>query len=212
MINRNFAQSAGNLEHPMNQKHCLAPGDILAPEEYGKIRAESRKKNAERKRQRRIEVGPHVTFYFENYGTMWSQVHEMVYIEKGGLEQIEQELEAYNPLIPKGQELVATFMIEIDDPDRRKRVLGELGGIEEAAFMGIGGERIIGVPEADQDRTRSDGKASSVQFVHFPFTPTHIEAFRRPGAEVTIGFTHPSYGHMAFLPEAMRAELAGDFD
>jgi Protein of unknown function (DUF3501) len=212
MININFALSAGNLERPMNQKHCLAPDDILAPEEYGKIRAESRKKNAERKRQRRIEVGPHITFYFENYGTMWSQVHEMVYIEKGGLEQIEQELEAYNPLIPKGQELVATFMIEIDDPDRRKRVLGELGGIEEAAFMAIGGERIIGVPEADQDRTRSDGKASSVQFVHFPFTPTQIETFRRPGAEVTIGFTHPSYGHMAFLPEAMRAELAGDFD
>lgn len=196
----------------MNQKHDLAPGDILAPDEYRKIRDESRKKNAERKRQRRIEVGPHVTFYFENYGTMWSQVHEMVYIEKGGLEQIAQELEAYNPLIPKGQELVATFMIEIDDPDRRKRVLGELGGIEETAFLVVGGERVVGVPEADQDRTRSDGKASSVQFVHFPFTPAQIETFRRPGAEVTIGFSHPAYGHMAVLPEAVRAELAGDFD
>ncbi len=196
----------------MNQKHSLAPGDILSPEEYGKIRAECRKKNAERKRQRRIAVGPHVTFYFENYGTMWSQVHEMVYIEKGGLEQIAQELDAYNPLIPKGQELVATFMIEIDDPDRRKRVLGELGGIEETAFLVVGGERIVGVPEADQDRTRSDGKASSVQFVHFPFTPAQIEAFRRPRAEVTIGFSHPAYGHMAVVPEAVRAELAGDFD
>jgi Protein of unknown function (DUF3501) len=196
----------------MYQKHYLAPGDILAPEEYRKIRDESRKKNAERKRQRRIEVGPHVTFYFENYGTMWSQVHEMVYIEKGGLEQIAQELEAYNPLIPKGQELVATFMIEIDNSDRRKRVLGELGGIEETAFLVVGGERVVGVPEADQDRTRSDGKASSVQFVHFPFTPAQIEAFQRPGAEVTIGFSHPAYGHMAVLPEAVRAELAGDFD
>ena len=152
------------------------------------------RKISERKRNRRVDVGPHVTFYFENYETMWNQVHEMVYIEKGGPEQVEQELEAYNPLIPKGQELVATFMIEIDDPDRRKRILGSLGGIEEAAFMAIGGERILGVPEADQDRTRADGKASSVQFVHFPFTPRLIAAFRRPGVEVILGFSHPAYG------------------
>jgi hypothetical protein len=199
-------------ENLMNQKHNLTPGDILAPEEYGKIRVESRKKNSARKRNRRVEIGPDVTFYFENYETMWNQVHEMVYIEKGGAEQVEQELEAYNPLIPKGQELVATFMIEIDDPDRRKRILGGLGGIEESAFLSIGGERIIGVPEADQDRTRADGKASSVQFVHFPFAPTTIDAFRRPYTEVTLGFSHPAYCHMAILPEAVRAELAGDFD
>ncbi|HUZ91254.1 MAG TPA: DUF3501 family protein [Methylocella sp.] len=196
----------------MTPKHCLTPSDILTPEEYGKIRAESRKKIAERKRNRRVEIGPYVTFYFENYETMWNQVHEMVYIEKGGPEQVEQELEAYNPLIPKGQELVATFMIEIDDPDRRKRVLGALGGIENSAFISLGGEEITGVPEADQDRTREDGKASSVQFVHFPLTPPMIEAFRSPDAKVTIGFTHPAYRHMAILPEAVRAELSGDFD
>jgi len=196
----------------MNQKHNLTPSDILTPEEYGKIRVESRKKNAERKRNRRIEVGPHVTFYFENYQTMWSQVHEMVYIERGGTEQVKQELEAYNPLIPKGRELVATFMIEIDDPDRRKRVLGSLGGIEETAFLSIGGERIAGVQEADQERTRADGKASSVQFVHFGFTPGQIAAFRNPGTEVMVGFKHPAYSHIAIMPEAMRSELAGDFD
>ncbi|HUB65127.1 MAG TPA: DUF3501 family protein [Methylocella sp.] len=196
----------------MNQKHNLTLGDILAPEEYGKIRAESRRKISGRKRNRRVEVGPHVTFFFENYETMWNQVHEMVYIEKGGAEQIEQELEAYNPLIPKGQELVATFMIEIDDPDRRKHILGGLGGIEASAFLSMGGERIMGVPETDQERTRADGKASAVQFVHFPLTPSQIEAFRRRGAEVTLGFCHPSYSHMAILPETVRAELAGDFD
>ena len=184
----------------MNPKHHLAPGDILSPEEYRKIRAESRTKISGRKRNRRVEVGPYVTFYFENYETMWSQVHEMVYIEKGGPEQVEQELEAYNPLIPKGQELVATFMIEIDDPDRRKHVLGGLGGIENYAFITVGGARVMGLPEADQDRTRSDGKASSVQFVHFPFTPPQIEAFRRPGAEV-LARIYPSrlrpYGDFA---------------
>jgi hypothetical protein len=193
-------------------KHRLTSSDILSPEEYGKIRAESRKKIAERKRNRRVEVGPYVTFYFESYETMWNQVHEMVYIEKGGPEQVEQELEAYNPLIPKGQELVATFMIEIDDPDRRKRVLSALGGIENSAFVSVGGEQITGVPETDQERTREDGKVSSVQFVHFPLTLSMIEAFRSPHAKVTIGFSHPAYGHMAMLPEAVRAELSGDFD
>jgi Protein of unknown function (DUF3501) len=196
----------------MNQKHNLTLSDILTPEEYGKKRAESRRKISGLKRNRRVEVGPYVTFYFENYETMWAQVHEMVYIEKGGLEQVEQELEAYNPLIPKGQELVATFMIEIDDPDRRKRILGGLGGIEESAFINIGGERIMGVPEADQDRTREDGKASSVQFVHFGLTSAQIAAFRGAGAEVTLGFTHPAYSHMAILTEPVRAELSGDFD
>ena len=196
----------------MNQKHNLTPGDILSPEEYGKIRLESRKKISERKRNRRVDVGPYVTFYFENYETMWCQVHEMVYIEKGGAEQVKQELEAYNPLIPKGQELVATFMIEIDDPDRRKHILGSLGGVEESAFISISGERTMGAPEADQDRTRSDGKASAVQFVHFPFTRPQIEAFRSGIAQVIIGFTHPAYGHMTIVPEPVRAELAGDFD
>lgn len=196
----------------MSQKHFLTPSDILTPEDYGKIRKESRKNIAERKRNRRVAVGPYVTFFFENYETMWAQVHEMVYIEKGGPAQVKQELESYNPLIPKGQELVATFMVEIDDPDRRKRLLAELGGIEDTSFLSVGGERIMGVPEADQERTRADGKASSVQFVHFPFTSVQIADFRQPGAEVMVGFGHKAYGHMALLPELVRAELSNDFD
>ncbi|HTV33893.1 MAG TPA: DUF3501 family protein [Methylocella sp.] len=196
----------------MPQKHFLTPSDILPPDDYGNIRKECRKNIMERKRYRRAAVGPYVTFYFENYETMWAQVHEMVYIERGGPSQVEEELEAYNPLIPKGQELVATFMIEIDDPDRRKQVLAELGGIEDTSFLSVGGERIAGVAEADQERTRADGKASSVHFVHFHFTPAQIADFRRPGAAVMVGFTHKAYGHMALLPELVRAELADDFD
>ena len=143
---------------------------------------------------------------------MWLQVHEMVYIEKGGPEQVPGELVAYNPLIPKGRELVATFMIEIPDASLRKRILATLGGIEETAFIQVGGERIKAVAEADQDRTTADGKASSVQFVHFPFTEAQIAAMKKPGAEVIIGLTHANYSHMAVLPEAARAELARDFD
>lgn len=199
-------------EGNMAQKHELTAADVLPPAEYGKIRAESRRKISERKKLRRIEVGPFVTFYFECYDTMWMQVHEMVFIEKGGPEQVKEELAAYNPLIPKGSELVATFMIEIDDPDRRKRILGGLGGIEGAAFIAIEGDRIFSRPEADQERTRSDGKASSVQFVHFDFSPAQVAAFRSPGAHAMIGFAHQNYGHMAAIREPVRAELAADFD
>jgi hypothetical protein len=196
----------------MPMRHKLAASDILSWEEYSQGRAEHRRRHAERKRDRRVEVGPYVTFYFENAATMWFQVQEMMHIERGGAEQLEGELGAYNPLIPQGSELVATFMIEIDDPLRRARVLGSLGGIEETAFFRIGTENIKGLPEADQDRTSAEGKASSVQFVHFPFTAGQIEAFKRPGTQVVLGFSHPAYSHMAVLSESTRAALAGDFD
>ncbi|MBS0638695.1 MAG: DUF3501 family protein [Proteobacteria bacterium] len=192
-------------------KRILTEADILPTAEYAKNRQEHRRKVTEKKRNRRVAVGPHITFYFECWETMWLQVQEMVYIEKGGAEQVPGELEAYNPLIPNGSELTATFMIEIDDPNRRKRVLDTLGGIEETTFIRVGGETIRGVAEADQDRTSAEGKASSVQFVHFPFTPDQIAAFSTEGAEVILGFSHPNYGHMTVLPETVRAELTGDF-
>ena len=192
-------------------KHELVAADILPAEEYARHRAEHRQRIGALKRARRVEVGPHSTFYFESYDTMWLQVQEMVYIEKGGAAQVPDELAAYNPLVPNGAELVATFMIEIDDPDWRRRVLGQLGGIEEHAFLRVGGETIHSQAETDLDRTTAEGKASSVQFVHFPFTPAQIAAFSQPGTEVVIGFDHPNYRHMAVLPEAVRAELAQDF-
>ena len=186
--------------------------DILPMEEYAKQRTELRRRIGAIKRNRRVEVGPFVTFYFESYDTMWLQVQEMIYIEKGGPAQVPDELEAYNPLVPKGAELTATFMIEIDEPDRRARMLATLGGIEETAFIGIGDETIRTIPEQDQDRTTAEGKASSVQFVHFPFTPAQIAAFSQPGVQVILGIDHANYRHMTVLPEAVRAELARDFD
>jgi hypothetical protein len=136
----------------------------------------------------------------------------MLYIEKGGEAQIEDELRAYGPLIPNGRELVATVMFEIDDPVRRKAFLGRLGGVEETAFLRFAGETIRGVPEADVDRTTAEGKASSVQFIHFPFTDAQAAKFRAAGTEVVLGFSHPAYGHMSVMQEATRAALAADFD
>jgi hypothetical protein len=195
----------------MSIKTELTRADILPWAEYARDRAEHRRRITAIKRHRRVEVGPFVTFYFESFDTMWLQVQEMLHIERGGDAQIPEELAAYNPLVPKGRELVATFMIEIDDPLRRARVLAGLGGVEETAFIEVGGERVAGKAEADQDRTTADGKASSVQFVHFPFTDAQVTAFREPNARVILGLTHPNYSHMAVLHEATRAALASDF-
>jgi hypothetical protein len=195
----------------MTTRHELTRADILPWAEYAKDRAEHRKRITALKRHRRVEVGPYVTFYFENFDTMWLQVQEMLHIEKGGEAQIADELAAYNPLIPKGNELVATFMIEIDDALRRARVLAQLGGVEETASIEVGGERVAGKAEQDQDRTTAEGKASSVQFVHFPFTEAQIAAFREPNTRVILGLSHPNYSHMAVLSEATRASLAEDF-
>ncbi len=196
----------------MHAKREIARADILPIEDYGARRAAFRREIAEVKRDRRVEVGPFATFYFENYRTMWHQVHEMLFIEKGGEEQIADELAAYNPLIPKGGELVATVMFEIDDPDRRARALAALGGVEHSMSITVEGVAAAGIAEADTERTNTRGKASSIHFVHFPLSAEQIAAFRRSGARVVLGVGHANYGHMAVMPETARAALAGDLD
>ena len=196
----------------MESKHEITRADIIPMADYVRERKELRRALVEAKKNRRLEVGPVCSFYFENYQTMWNQIHEMLFIEKGGEAQIADELSAYNPLIPKGRELVATVMFEIDDPVRRGALLAKLGGVEQTAFIRIGGETINGVPEEDVDRTSAAGKASSVQFIHFPFTDEQVAAFRGAGTETVLGFSHPEYAHMAVLPAPVRQALAGDFD
>jgi Protein of unknown function (DUF3501) len=192
-------------------KRILTRADILPPEVYAKERAERRREAIRQKSRRQVLVGPHASFTFETWASMWLQVQEMLHIERGGEAQIADELSAYNPLIPNGRELVATVMIEIEDPERRSRVLAGLGGIERSAFLRVGGETIGGVPEADQERTDETGKASAVQFLHFPFTDAQVAKFRQAGTEVTLGFRHANYAHMTLLPEPVRAALAEDF-
>lgn len=196
----------------MMAKREITREDILPIEVYERERRQRRSALVAAKKNRRVEVGPVATFYFENYDTMLAQVQEMLFIERGGEEQIEDELTAYNPLIPKGSELVATVMFEIDDRDRRQAFLARLGGIEETAFLKFDGETIVGQPEQDVDRTTADGKASAVQFIHFPFTDAQVARFKAPGTEVTLGFTHREYAHQTVLREEVRAALAEDFD
>jgi hypothetical protein len=193
-------------------KRALTRDDIMPMADYAAVRRERRQAISALKKQRRIEVGPFATFYFENYQTMRHQVHEMLYVEKGGEAQIADELSAYNPLIPQGNDLVATIMLEIDDPARRATVLGRLGGIEDHAFLEVTGERVAGIPDPTRENTSPDGKASSVQFVWFRFTPEQIAGFTATDARVIVGFDHPNYAHMAVMPEPVRAALAEDFD
>ncbi len=194
----------------MSARRQITRADLMPIAEYAKIRREHRRKLVDVKQHRRVHIGPHVTLYFENYDTMWAQIHEMLYIEKGGDAQIDGELSAYNPLIPQGQELVATMMIEIEDENVRRRVLASLGHVEDKVSLRFAGHTVTGVPETDIDRTTAEGKTSSVHFLHFAFTPEQIAAFRTRDTEVVAGIQHSAYGHMALLPEETRAMLAED--
>lgn len=187
----------------------ITPDDILSEGEYSLRRNELRGEAIALKKPRRVEVGPFATFYFENYHTMWLQVMEMLRIEKGGAEQLLGELDVYNPLIPQGDELIATMMLEIEDAQRRNEVLLTLGGIEETVFMEIGSERIHATPTEYDDRTTPDGKTSSVHWLRFKLTEDQIARFRTE--RVVIGIGHRNYGHMAVLSEEARKALAKDF-
>ena len=185
--------------------------DIMPLEVYTKNRKELRKNIVNFKKDRRIALGPYATFYFESYETMLAQVQEMLYIEKGGDEQLKDELIAYNPLVPNGKELVATLMFEIDNPVSRAAFLGKVGGIEEKVFIKIDGEVIKAIPEIDVDRTSADGKASSVQFVHFNLNDEQIKKFKSEGADVEIGMDHKEYSHTTKLSVESLKSLSADF-
>lgn len=187
----------------------ITEADILSDKDYAAQRKALRSEAIALKKYRRVEVGPYATFYFENYQTMWLQVQEMLRIEKGGKEQIAGELDAYNPLVPQGDELIATLMLEIEDADRRHAALLTLGGIEESIFMEIGGVRTLATPTEYDDRTTPDGKTSSVHWLRFKFPSELIARFRTE--RVVIGIDHKNYGHMAVLGDDTRAALARDF-
>ena len=193
------------------EKREIQKEDIMPLDVYTEKRRELRKSIVDYKKNRRVALGPYATFYFESYETMLAQVQEMLYIEKGGDEQLKDELSAYNPLIPNGKELTATLMFEIDNPISRAAFLGKVGGIEEKVFMKIDGEKIKAVPEEDVDRTSAEGKASSVQFIHFNFTDDQIEKFQSNSSEIELGIDHKEYSHSTKLSKENIASLSTDF-
>ena len=190
----------------------VTKADLIPADEYAKNRKEYRREIVSYKKNRRVSLGPYANFYFESYETMKAQIQEMLHIEKGGDEQVKDELAAYNPLIPKGKELVATLMFEIDNPLSRAEFLNKVGGIEEKVFLKIGKETIKSIPEQDVDRTSAEGKASSVQFIHFEFTDEQVKKFKDSSNEILIGVDHEMYKHTVKLTKDNQEALAMDFN
>ena len=193
------------------EKRKIEKEDLLPSDVYAKSRKQIRKDLVEFKKDRRIALGPYATFYFESFETMVAQIQEMLHIEKGGDEQLKDELSAYNPLVPNGKELTATLMFEIDNPISRGAFLGKVGGIEEKIFMKIDEEIVKAVPEDDVDRTTAEGKASSVQFIHFKFNDDQISKIKLGNISIELGIDHKEYAHTTKLTEDNIKSLSADF-
>jgi len=194
------------------EKRMIEKKDLMSVDAYTEKRKQIRKEIVEFKANRRIALGPYATFYFESFETMVAQVQEMLHIEKGGDEQLKDELIAYNPLVPNGRELTATLMFEIDNPISRGAFLGKVGGIEEKIFMKIDNEVVVAVPEDDVDRTSAAGKASSVQFIHFKMNDDQIAKFKSGSSNVELGINHKDYTHTTKLSEDNVKSLSADFN
>ena len=195
----------------MIKTNIIEKSDILPRDEYKIKRKSLREKMVLRKKLRRVDVGPYVTMYFENKHTIIHQINEMVYIEDGGEEQINEEISAYKSLVPDGRELVATVMVEIDSPIKRADFLSKMGGFEEQISIKIHDNIIEGKAELDGDRTTADGKASSVQFVHFEFEEEDIEHIKNNVENISIIINHENYKHAAMLNIDTVEELIKDF-
>ena len=193
------------------EKRQVEKEDLMSADVYAESRKQIRKDLVEFKKNRRVALGPYATFYFESFETMVAQVQEMLHIEKGGDEQLKDELIAYNPLVPNGKELTATLMFEIDNPLSRGTFLAKVGGIEKKILMKINNEEVKAVPESDVDRTSAEGKASSVQFIHFKFNEDQINKFKSGDANIELGIDHKEYAHTTKLTEDNIKSLSADF-
>lgn len=187
----------------------ITADDILPIDQYELIRADKKQEAIARKKLTRISVGPYATVLFETWDSMWLQIQEMLRIEKGGAEQLPDELAAYDPMVPKGTEMTATVLFEIEDEVRRDAFLRSIGGIEDHIVLDVCGHIAKARPEGDVERTRErDGKASSVHFFHFDLSPEAVAAWKSGEGRIMLVIDHPNYGHAAMIGEQSRAFLA----
>lgn len=192
---------------PRNARTITAD-DILPLDRYELIRGDKKQEALLRKKLTRMGVGPHATALFETWDSMWLQVQEMLRIEKGGADQLVDELSAYDPMVPKGRELTCTLLFEIEDPVRRDAFLRTIGGVEDHITVQVGGQVIKARPEGDVERTReSDGKASAVHFLHFDFDDAAIAAWQSGEGNAMLVIDHPNYGHAAIINADSREYL-----
>ena len=184
---------------------------LFSLERYHEIRPEFRARVLAHKRLRQVPIGPNVTLYFEDRLTIQYQIQEMLRVERiFEAEAIEEELAAYNPLIPDGTNLKATLMLEYEDPDERRRMLGRLHGIEDRVWLEVGGQRIHAVADEDLDRA-TDDKTSAVHFLRFQL-PNAVREALGDGGAMRFGISHDRYRHHRELSEESRAALVADLD
>lgn len=190
----------------------LTRSDLYSLEQYAEARARFRSEVIAHKKNRRVPLGDIAALYFEDRLTMQYQIQEMLRAERiFEAEGIQEELDAYNPLIPDGSNLKATFMIEVADEDERRVVLGKLRGIEDEVWLRVDGfDPVFGIADEDMERENAD-KTSAVHFMRFEFTPPMIAA-ARDGAALGAGISHGAYTQqLEPLPENIRTALVRDF-
>lgn len=187
--------------------------DLYTLEDYARQRAELRADVMSHKRNRQVPLGPNATLYFEDRKTIQYQIQEMLRVERiFEAEGIEDELAAYNPLIPDGDNWKATFMLEFEDAAERRRRLSALVGIEDTVWVRVGDmDKVFAIADEDMDRDTED-KTSSVHFLRFQLTPEMVRAACE-GAPLSVGIDHVDYPHrLDPLPENFRAALVADLD
>jgi hypothetical protein len=193
--------------------HSLTREDLMSLERYAEERPAFRARVMEHKKHRQVHLGEHATLYFEDRITIQYQIQEMLRVERiFEREGIQEELDAYNPLIPDGSNLKATFMIEYADPAERKRELGRLVGIEDRVWVQVAGhDPVFAIADEDLERATEE-KTSSVHFLRFELSDAMVAALKQ-GAALGMGVDHENYRHAASeLPAAVRDRLAGDLD
>jgi len=189
----------------------LTREDLYSLEEYARIRNDFRRRVMEHKRDRRVALGPHATLYFEDRITMQYQIQEMLRAERiFEQEGIEEELQAYNPLIPDGTNLKATLMLEYPDVEQRREALARLIGIEDQIWMQVEGfGKVTAIADEDLERDTEE-KTSSVHFLRFEFTHGMITALKS-GADLSVGSDHPALTEtVSPVPQAVRDSLVAD--
>jgi hypothetical protein len=189
----------------------LTRNDLYSLEQYAELRPEFRARVIAHKKDRNVQVGPVATIYFEDRQTIQYQIQEMLRVERiFEAAGIEEELEAYNPLIPDGSNWKATFMIEEPDVDRRRQLLSGLIGIEDRVWVCIDGhEPVYAIADEDLERDTEE-KTSSVHFLRFELTPAMVESARQ-GAAISVGIDHENYTHrVAPVGDNIRAALLAD--
>jgi hypothetical protein len=191
----------------------LSRENLYSLEEYAKLRKDFRARVMEHKKNRQLPIGPNATLYFEDALTMQYQVQEMLRIERiFEAEGIQEELDAYNPLIPDGSNWKATFMMEYPEPEERRQRLAGLIGIEDKVWVQVADfSRVYAI--ADEDLEREDAeKTSSVHFLRFELSPEMAQA-ARAGAAISAGIEHPNYTYSVDpvagnLRDSLAADLA----